>query len=76
MTSRNGIIRGYKITLKRTDARPGVTQIINGNGTEMFVASGLKKFTKYSVQILAFTIRDGPLSSQQFVTTEQDGKLS
>lgn len=40
------------------------------------VITGLKKFTNYSLQVLAFTkIGDGVLASPVYCQTEEDGKL-
>lgn len=41
------------------------------------VLSGLRKFTNYSVQVLAFTrIGDGVESKPIYCQTEEDGKIS
>ena len=39
------------------------------------VITGLKKFTNYSLQVLAFTkVGDGVLTSPHYCQTEEDGK--
>ena len=37
--------------------------------------TGLNKFTKYNISVLAFTVKgDGPVSSTITVTTDEDSK--
>ena len=74
--SRNGIIQGYKIIYNIKDGISGVVRVIQGNTTHEQIISGLRKYTEYSVKLLAFTVGDGPLSSPYLVTTEQDGKYT
>ena len=71
--ARNGIIRGYKIFYNSTDGNSGSVRVIHGNNTRSLVVSGLRKYTYYAVQLLAFTKWDGPLTSRKVVQTEQDG---
>ena len=76
LMSRNGIIQGYKIIYNIKDGISGVVRVIQGNTTHEQIISGLRKYTEYSVKLLAFTVGDGPLSSPYLVTTEQDGKYT
>lgn len=40
------------------------------------VITGLRKFTNYSIQVLAFTrIGDGAITGINYCQTEEDGKL-
>ena len=67
---KNGIIKGYNVTYK--DWRTGVekTKTVNTRQVEL---TGLNKFTKYNISVLAFTVKgDGPLSSTITVTTDED----
>ena len=71
---KNGIIKGYNITYK--DWRTGVekTQTVNASASQVDL-TGLNKFTKYNISVLAFTVKGGgPLSSTITVTTDEDSK--
>ena len=71
---KNGIIKGYNVTYK--DWRTGVekTQTVNASASQVEL-TGLNKFTKYNISVLAFTVKgDGPLSSTITVSTDEDSK--
>ena len=71
---KNGIIKGYNVTYK--DWRTGVekTQTVDAP-TRLIDLTGLNKFTKYNISVLAFTVKGGgPLSSTITVTTDEDSK--
>ena len=71
---KNGIIKGYNVTYK--DWRTGVekTQTVNASASQVEL-TGLNKFTKYDISVLAFTVKgSGPLSSTITVTTDEDSK--
>ena len=71
---KNGIIKGYNITYK--DWRTGVekTQTVDAPTTQVDL-TGLNKFTKYNISVLAFTVKGGgPPSSTITVTTDEDSK--
>ena len=76
LRTRNGLVRGYKIFYNSTDGMSRVVRLIEGNMTRQLIVSGLRKYTEYSFQLLAFTFGDGPLSSRYVVTTDQDGEFA
>lgn len=73
----NGLLQGYKVNYEY------IPDIIGPGGDEMdtkktsdltIVLSGLKKFTNYSIQVLAYTrMGDGVMSTPLFCQTEEDG---
>ena len=76
--SRNGIITGFKLFYREKDpAGPFTTLTINDKAILTNDAIGLKKYTEYEFQVLAFTsVGVGPKSSVKVVRTNQDGKKS
>lgn len=60
---------------KGLDSEPK-SQIVRGNHTQSFLLSGLRKYTLYEIQVLAFTrIGDGVPSSPAVIErTKDDGK--
>lgn len=73
-----GKIKGYTVVFFAVkDGSSSSTNVTleNGNVNETNLVN-LRKFTKYSIQVLGFTERDkmGPLSSPIFAMTDQDGK--
>ena len=70
---RNGIIEGYKVYYGAKDV-PFQYQNIKSNVTKQTTLTELKKFTRYSIQVLAYTrIGDGALSTPPIqVTTFED----
>lgn len=75
----NGLLQGYKINFEYISdtAATSNDEIDSKKSTELtIVLTGLRKFTNYSVQVLAFTrIGDGILSSPIYCKTEEDGML-
>ena len=72
--SRNGIIRGFKLFIKRKG--PDV-QMIDVSNPSLYTktVTGLQESTEYELQVLAYTSAgDGPRSSVQFVKTLEVGK--
>lgn len=75
----NGLLQGYKINFEF------VADVVGMGNDEMdsrkttdltIVLSGLRKFTNYSIQVLAFTrMGDGVLSTALYCQTEEDGNL-
>lgn len=75
----NGLLQGYKINFEF------VAEVIGMENDEMdsrkttdltIVLSGLRKFTNYSIQVLAFTrMGDGVFSTPLYCQTEEDGNL-
>jgi len=45
-----------------------------GNGSTTTDVSGLEKYTEYIIQVLAYTIKDGPWSNETKTRTLEDGK--
>ena len=76
--SRNGIIKGFKLLIKRkgSEDKPNV-QLVNASNAAVYTktVTGLQESTEYELQVLAYTSPgDGPKSSAQFVTTKGSGK--
>ena len=60
---RNGIVEGFKVYYGAKGV-PFKFKHIEGNATRQTTLTELKKFTKYAVQVLAYTrVGDGVLSS-------------
>ena len=83
----NGILRAYVITYFETkspdDSRQNITipvtsgrkrRAISNPSSPSFELDGLKAFTDYTVQVMAYTVDYGVPSLQLNVTTAQDGK--
>lgn len=73
-----GKIKGYSVVFFAVeDGNSTATNVTLGNGNvnETSLVS-LRKFTKYSIQVLGFTERDkmGPPSNPIYAITDQDGK--
>jgi len=70
---RNGIIEGYKVYFGAKDV-PRKFKTIDNNSTKQTTLTELRKFTFYSVQVLAFTrLGDGVLSEPRIqVQTHED----
>mgnify|MGYP001799732742 CR=1 FL=1 len=76
---RNGKIKGFKIYYKAVGEfavnRTVMVKEIDGENSAETVLTGLEKFIKYNISVLAFTTKgDGPNSTEVTVTTDQDGK--
>lgn len=71
----HGILRGYRVFYKKTDDN-NTTYIdasIGSTERELDI-TGLEKFTRYSVKVLAFTRKgNGPVSHNISVLTDEDG---
>ena len=69
----NGIITGYNITYQsQTESDNGFVEA--GPNDRQANLTGLKKFVKYNISVVAFTVKgDGP-SPVIVVRTDQDGK--
>ena len=68
--SRNGIIRGYNVTLEDDFFR--VRNVFVRR--EQVTINDLEPFTRYTVKVAAHTVATGPFSSAQPVTTLVDSK--
>ena len=76
--SRNGIIKGFKLFIKRKGSgdKPNV-QLVNASNALVYTktVTGLQESTEYELQVLAYTsVGDGPKSSSQFLKTMLFGK--
>lgn len=73
----NGLLQGYKLNFEQVMDNLGLTNddIETRKTTALtIVLSNLRKFTNYSIQVLAYTrMGDGQLSSPSFCQTEEDG---
>ncbi|KAL9950698.1 hypothetical protein ACROYT_G043239 [Oculina patagonica] len=72
--SRHGIITGFKLLYRRkSSAADSLTILtIENNSTLTRDVTGLRKYTEYEFQVLAFSYGNGPTSSVQLVTTFED----
>lgn len=60
---RNGLIEGYKVVYSYPGLNKASKKILQSNSTFTTTLTELKKYTKYTIQVLAFTrIGDGALS--------------
>ena len=73
----HGILRGYRVFHRRTDDEESYYLNSTTEPTELKLhITGLKKFTEYSVKVLAFTMKgDGEVSNNISVMTDEDGKI-
>ena len=73
---RNGIIEGYKVYYGTLNV-PFKYKKVSSNATFTTTLTELRKFTQYSIQVLAYTrIGDGVLSVPPIVVqTLEDGKF-
>ena len=72
----HGRLRGYRVLYKeKNNPSAQYTIITVPPGIRMQTISNLKKFTYYTIRVLAFTIKgDGALSPPMNVTTDEDSK--
>lgn len=82
----NGVLRGYKVTYGESNSLNDTwtTLVINAthgrrrkrsteNETLSFSLHNLKKYTTYTITVLAFTIKDGVPTLAANFTTAEDG---
>ncbi|KAJ4945194.1 hypothetical protein JOQ06_013729, partial [Pogonophryne albipinna] len=71
---KNGIILGYKVIYSEKDSEgPPSVQVAEGEGSVTLILSGLKKYTVYELQVLAYTrMGDGPQSGPLLLRTRED----
>ena len=76
--SRNGIVKGFRLFYKKKGAAgSSENEITVDESVRTEVVSGLKKYTEYEFQALAFTSAgNGPRSQIKAERTEEDGKKS
>ena len=73
---RNGVLRGYKVAYKSTNAYHWIQKTeIDVKDTTTTVVTGLDKYIEYSFQVLAYTVKDGPLSNTLVRRTKEDGRF-
>jgi len=83
-TDQNGIIREYRIIIYEVELGNSSAQVIvyiPKNRARRAISidphdqsiTGLKKFTKYAIQVYGVTVGNGPLSPVIYVTTAEDG---
>ena len=70
----HGILLGYRVFYKERGAAKFIARVANQKSLLMEL-KGLRKFTFYTIKILAFTrIGDGASSAEISVQTDQDGR--
>ncbi|KAK5865788.1 hypothetical protein PBY51_020030 [Eleginops maclovinus] len=71
---KNGIILGYKVFHGEKDSGgPPSVQVAEGEGGMTLILGGLKKYTVYVLQVLAYTrMGDGPQSNPILLRTKED----
>ena len=61
LSSRSGIVRGYKIFVRPTNEEEEMIINISTNATDVYVVGGLERATSYRFSALAYTsVGDGP----------------
>ncbi|XP_031556507.1 Down syndrome cell adhesion molecule-like protein 1 homolog, partial [Actinia tenebrosa] len=69
----NGVLRRYKVAYKISGTNYKLQYVDVKQPTARWIpVTRLQKFTTYSFQVLAYTIKDGPLSNARDATTLQD----
>ena len=72
----HGILQGYRVFYSEMTADRNISYVNVATDPEnhQLYVTGLKKFTKYSVKVLAFTRKgDGAVSTDISVLTDEDG---
>ena len=76
--SRHGPITGFKLIYKRKNSAADYPTVltVQSNSTLSRDITGLRKYSEYEFQVLAFSSAgNGPKSSVQGVRTNEDGKI-
>jgi len=73
---RNGVLRGYRVVYKQIQRGSIEYKNITSSSTITTDVSGLDKYTEYSFQVLAYTVKDGPWSNEMKTKTNEDGILN
>lgn len=72
----NGKIRGYKVSYIPVEEYHEIEPSISVTSNQYFTIDNAKKYTNYTITVLAFTaIGDGAKSKSFYCTTHEDGKL-
>ena len=72
----HGILQGYSVFYSEmtADKKISYVNVTTDPENRQLYVTGLKKFTKYSVKVLAFTRKgDGAVSTDISVLTDEDG---
>ena len=71
INERNGFIRGYKLFVQTRDGKTVMNINISDidNVIMAYIVDGLKRATPYTFSILAYTVADGPRSTQLTAVT-------
>ena len=69
------MLRGYKVAYKLHPSGSSLQYFdVNNPSSTTTDVTGLGKYTEYGFQVLAYTVKDGPLSNSKVITTKEDGK--
>ena len=69
------MLRGYKVAYKLHSSGSSLQYLnVNNPSSTTTDVTGLGKYTKYTFQVLAYTVKDGLLSNMKVITTKEDGK--
>ena len=76
-TDKNGILLSYTVNYKVTpEGNPQQNQVVNASTREVTLR-GLKKNTKYKIEVFANTSKGGGMKSEPFtVQTDEDSKYT
>ena len=72
----HGILQGYRVFYSEMTANRNISylKVTTDPENRQLRVTGLKKFTKYSLKVLAFTRKgDGAVSTDISVVTDEDG---
>ena len=69
------MLRGYKVAYKLHPSGSSLQYLdVNNPSSTTIEVTRLGKYTEYSFQVLAYTVKDGPLSDEKVIRTQEDGK--
>ena len=69
------MLRGYKVAYKLHPSGKSLQYLnVNNPSSTTTDVTGLGKYTEYSVQVIAFTVKDGSPSDAKVIRTQEDGK--
>jgi hypothetical protein len=73
--SQNGKIRGYKVAFVPSSEYYDKMPTIATTTNQYYTIENARKYTNYTISVLAFTIGDGIKSKEFFCITNEDCKL-
>jgi Down syndrome cell adhesion protein len=74
LEGQNGKIRGYKVSYIAVDDVYETSPITSTTTNQYFTLDNVRKYTNYSISVLAFTIiGDGVKTKPFYCTTHEDG---